>query len=496
VEKIRAADSVELPAWLGPPSATLLAIDYRREKPIGFYSGTESLQNYFRAVRWLQSIPFRADRDSELTAIGLLGYALNPGQRDAQGFFRDYATLLGRPDDPALAEASYEFQLFLLGERGQISWTKALVAKRRWLLHEFYPKADWGKLNDSLVLLPGAGDQLAKIQFRILSAYRLPETLVLAKTTPIGSLPNGLAVAVLLGSDFARQHLPAELAPDLDAALVAARDDWQPKDGSRQMTRSWYDRYLDTLAALSAPAEPDAPVFMRGEPWAAKSCQTILGSWAQARHTFTLQAKQSVTYLGMADKPPGFVEPNPEFFRRLADLVEEAVQHFEAGGVFSPTPTIEPDKRQFVVNDETDRQRWDVLKTVTRRLESLAHKQLRQQPWTPEEASFIRHYGEKLALVMGYFSNSYETPRDDAPRWTAVASDSNSGALLAVAIGRARLLHVLYPWRGGEVLCTGSVISYYEYAGKKLLTDEEWKTQLDSPDAPALSSWLTPYLAR
>ena len=123
VELIRRADVRDLPRWLGPPSHTLLTIDYRRFKPIGFYPASESLQNYFRAVRWLQSIPLRGDRDNELTAIGLLGYATM--------------------------------------------------------------------------------EKLAEIQFRVLSAFRLPDSLMLARTTKPGKLPSGLAVAVLLGSDFA-----------------------------------------------------------------------------------------------------------------------------------------------------------------------------------------------------------------------------------------------------------------------------------------------------
>lgn len=582
VDKIRAADRVELPSWLAPHSRTLLAIDYRACKPVGFYTGSESLQNYFRAVRWLQSVPFRADRDNELTAIGLLGYATMEDYRQAHAFFREYHALLGRPDDPTLPDAAYEFQNFLSTFGKEKIWSGKLAATRHWLLRSALPSSDWKKLNDTLRLPPDVTDKLAEIQFRVLSAARLPDSLTLAHLSAPGRLPSGLAVAALLGSDFARRQL-AHLEPaKLDAALALAREDWHPtKNRERHTSPSLYDRYLDTLAALHVPAEPDAPAFMRNDAWAAKSCLTTLASWAQMRHTFTLQAKQSIHYFGLVDVPPGFVEPNPEFFRRLADLVEFTERSLDEAEVFLPSAALDAERLRSAANDlealglhvpgssvatlerltpeqqkryhaavgaleasdaephpavvdpgdtpeefqknhreliatlrqraaalasgetnpaaqrSSSRKRWDTLKSVTRRLEALAHKQLRQQPWSIDEERFIRGFGEQLAFVHGYFGNSWLTPRDDAPRWATVASDPATDTNLAVATGRARLIRVLYPYRGGEVLCTGAVMSYYEYPEKsRALTDEEWKTKLDSAAPPPLPAWLSPFLAR
>lgn len=583
VEKIRAAEAVELPAWLGPAHRSLMAVDYRACRPIGFYSDSELLQNYFRAVRWLQSIPFRAERDAELTAIGLLGDATNKAHRtQTRVFFAGYDNLLGRTDDPGLGEAAYEFQNLLMGGRNAQPWNLALADKRRWLLRRFMRDDEWNKLRNTIQLPPAAAEKLASIQFRVLSAYRLPDSLALAGTAEPGRLPSGLVVATLLGSDFARRQLVGTVAEDkLAAGLKAAQDDWHPpKDPERRpRSASLYDRYLELLTTLSAAPEPDAPAFMRNEAWAAKSCLTILSGWAQLRHTFTLQAKESITYFGVVDVPPGFVEPNPAFFGRLADLVAWTADQFEAGRTFVPTAMLEaerlratadhveklgfhlpsasaknlsklpPDRmrlyvravsegeetfteggrgitpnmgdaefqafhgkligqlraladdyaagrRQTDVRHSAYRERWDVLKSVSRRLEALAHKQLRQQSWTPEEMEFIRNYGEQLGLVMGYFGNAWLTPHDDAPRWTTVASDPSTNTMLAVATGRARLIHVLYPWKGIEILCTGSVMSYYEYPAKQRLTDTEWKALLDSPAAPADPPWIAPGIAR
>ena len=45
------------PAWLGPEGESdLLTIDYSRFKPRGFYTASDTLSGYFRAVGWLQAI--------------------------------------------------------------------------------------------------------------------------------------------------------------------------------------------------------------------------------------------------------------------------------------------------------------------------------------------------------------------------------------------------------------------------------------------------------
>ena len=130
------------------------------------------------------------------------------------------------------------------------------------------------------------------------------------------------------------------------------------------------------------------------------------------RHTFTLQAKQSQNYFGMALVPPGFVEPNPEFFARMADLIERARGLLDG-----------------------NRDRWDELASATRKLEALAHKELRLQPWSPEDEKFLKSYGERLGFIMGYLGNSYEVPKDDAPRWAEVHRNIPNDASLAVGVG-------------------------------------------------------------
>lgn len=448
VAKIRAAQDLDLPSWLAPATVRLPALDYHACKPIGFYATDEKLADYFRAVRWLQLVPFRGDRDVELAAIGMLGYGLNRAfQTGSDTYFRSYTHVLGRPDSRGLPEAAYDFQNFLAA-RPSDTWKATLAEKKRWVL----PLAK--------------ADDLAIMEYRILPAYRLWDSAIFQKLADQQLDPEGLAVAMLLGSTVARSHLDHLTPEQVEAAAKESRVVDDPRS-----TPPLYEDYLDVLRTLTATPPADVPAFMRSEAWQAKSTQTVLSGWAQMRHAFALQGKRSEVFFGIVTAPPGFVEPNPEFFGRMADLIERSRALFDA-----------------------NRDRWDELASVTRKLEALAHKQIRQQPWSAEDEKFLRAYGARIAKVMGYEGNSYLAPNDDAPRWTDVHHNSPHDYSLAVAVGRPRIIYVLYPWNGMEILCQGAVMPYYEYRSQQRLTDAEWKQLLDSPSAPAQPAWLQTYV--
>ena len=111
-----------------------------------------------------------------------------------------------------------------------------------------------------------------------------------------------------------------------------------------------------------------------------------------------------------------------------------------------------------------------------------------------DEVEFIQSYGEKLGTVMLYDGNSWEVPRDDAPRITSVFNQPGKGFLLA-GVGRAREIRVLYPWKGREIECHGAVMPYLEMRSDRHLSDAEWKAVLDGKDCPNTPEWLQPVTA-
>ena len=328
--------------------------------------------------------------------------------------------------------------------------------------------------------------------------------------------------------------------------------------------------HSNLLWALSAPPDQDAPAFMQGEAWAAKSCMSTLAGWVQSQHQPTPQHHASGACDCDSFTLPGFIEPNPKFYSRAGALAAGVAEFFEKEGAFAPLPDEEvaalraaaakakaagtldegnyrelskdararidlvydlPQKLQTPLSQLPQRatrdayrlalievfetratqletglipptpptvglsERWFRFLQLTNGLTLLSHQQLRGQTASLDQA-FIAHYGQNLGFVMGYAETSWMMPRDDAPRWAEVHRQPAADRGFAVGIGRPRLIHVLYPYEGHEVLCTGSVMSYYEYWERDRLTDEQWKAKLDSPDAPAMPDWLTPYLAR
>jgi len=348
-------------------------------------------------------------------------------------------------------------------------------------------------------------------------------------------------------------------------------------DRSRPLFResSMYAQYLRCLGVLLERTEPDAPAFLHKEAWKIKTCQTALAGWAQMRHTWALQAKQGARYVCGSSCEAGFVEPIPEFYGRLAKLVEAMRDALQKAGALGAVNTKEmikeltddlhaavkivekarkqkkgldslsseeksllaqfdsrlndlwdrPEKERdsekalsevahllevyqelargnkpvdwyflgFDISDLADH--WSRLARVCHRLEVLAQKQLRQVPVSKKENEFLRAYGKELAHIMLYGGNSYFDPRDDAPRIVDVFTNPVADKHLLVGTARPRVLWVLYPVKGTDILCRGAVLPYQEFAHAERLTDSAWKSLLDSPQRPELPDWIRPVTA-
>lgn len=453
VARIRAAEEVSLPAWLQPATAQLPAIDYRRCRPVGFYDSDPKLADYFRAVRWLQMVSFRVDRDRELAAITIIGGSVTYDQ--ANGFFAQYAALLGTTAGHGLPEARYSCQGGLIGFELARPWPEALKWKRS-MFAMMLESGDEAGLYDFDETPPDFAERIARIQFRLLPPYEFPDTKLFQRIADGGEDPDSRVVAAMLGSALAQSSLSPAATTAIEALTKEAATARRAPRG--RGGRVLYHEYIEALKAQFLPPPPDAPHFMSTAVWQAKSTQTALAGWAQLRHTFTLQASVSQNYFCVTDTPPGFVEPNPEFFSRMGDVVDQARSLL--GGV--------------------ERERWELLSTITRKLEALAHKQLRGQPWTASEDDFLREYGPNLAHIMGYYGNSYIAPQDDAPRCAEVHRNLVRDTGITVGVGRPRQIYVLYPWNGVEILCTGSVMTFYEAERRERSTDSEWKGWLDA----------------
>lgn len=171
----------------------------------------------------------------------------------------------------------------------------------------------------------------------------------MAEKRPAGqALPNGLEMAAWLGSDFALRALRS-------AGEGAVADAIEHQSGRSHDWPAWHDSvpelYYAVLRSLFDKPDPAAPAFMKSEAWQRKSVQTALAGWAQLRHAWELQAKLTVSSPSLPGRPAGFVEPNPEFFRRLYILAEATVGRLQKAGVFRDTAADQADFFRDAIRD-------------------------------------------------------------------------------------------------------------------------------------------------
>jgi hypothetical protein len=335
IDKIKQATAREKPSWLGEPSGDLLTLDYSRYKPRGFYTSSEKLSQYFRAVSWLQSIPFRLNKNDELLSIMLLGNCLTSEsfgngrnkQQEYTGYFSTFKELIGSIDDWDVIKASEQIDKNL-----NINLNRSGLDKIRQKLVKELKSSGGSQINDQVRLPPRDSNTVAEPQFRFISAYRTPDAILFQKTTDIRefkrNFPNGLEVCAALGSEFARNKLNYE-----DKAKLLKAIDNTKKVFSGD---SLYLDYLHCLACLLDEPPVQAPAFMKNSAWQAKSCNTTLAGWSQLRHTWSLQAKQNAMSGGISFVPAGFVEPEPDFYERMTLLAQKSKGILEKAGAFNP----------------------------------------------------------------------------------------------------------------------------------------------------------------
>lgn len=561
VKRVEAAEGLHLPSWMKPGHG-LVSIDYRVFKPAGFYTSSASLHRYFRALRWMQTVPLRLHDPTELEAARVLGEALwEEGSLPVLASL--WTSLSGAAAAPALC----------LLEEFRRSPENVVEAASREVDGEV----------DKLFVFPSAALPDAKLMERTKSTRR--------------PYPDPLDVGAWLGSPLALRLLKTE-----DDAVLKAIDA-NPVPG---YPASLYGDYLDCLARLLEAPEPDAPPFMSTPPWERKSLNTALSGWALMRNTWALQAEED-SFGFPADEPyPGFVEPTPAFYHALGQLILQTADHFEELDALTPSPQLfaadaaalipmveheaeglrrrmqpwlnrpstagEPTdaeiaqlEKDSAVSEElstalrpvapiveglwpyppldavtgefkadkwddvtgvfdvdkllaslheiaagkheaafldltrkgfttTLRKRWVELLSLTMKLESRAHRQLRGIEPDYAEEEFIENYGEDLGSILFYEGTSYHSPRDDAPLASSVFNQAG-GQFLIAGTGRPREIRVLYPWKGKEILCRGAIIPFHSQLSDSHLTDKEWRARLDAPTPPASPDWLRPILS-
>ncbi|QYZ79781.1 DUF3160 domain-containing protein [Methanofollis formosanus] len=493
-------------AGLAPSPLFSYTEDYTQYRPRGHYTWTEELERYFQVTMWHGRMPFLLNATAEVSE--------KEARIQTAAAARTAALLAADPDLMERWERVYEVTAFYVGYSDDLGPAEYITAMERLFggAKQTLTPDEVEALRQELLTLPppsiysGTGYQgvespeearavlNATMGFRFMGQRFVPDSYVFSELvtpyvgeftgtgapfTMIGgarSVPTGLDLMALLGSDRARALLDEggdSAYRDYDTVYGRLEADLAARTETG-WHQNLYWAWLDSLRPLLDGCGEGYPTFMQTPAWQEKELTTSLASWTELRHDTLLYAKQSYTLecaFMYPEKPeiPGYVEPVPEAYHRLA-----ALNTMTADGL-----------SDLDVLDPAAEQRLSGLGEVIDRFTALSVKELEGDPLTADDRAFIRDAAESLDdLIIAPES------------WAALVADVHSnpyhGIVLEEGVGDIDLIVVACPTSDGEAtLCAGPVLSYYEFTHPldDRLTDEAWMRMLRKD--PPLRPWWT-----
>jgi hypothetical protein len=182
----------------------------------------------------------------------------------------------------------------------------------------------------------------------------------------------------------------------------------------------------------------------------------------------------------------GYVEPNPQFYARLAALVRMTSEGLSSRDLLN----------------ERNRENLERLEQLALSLKTISEKELANTLLTEKEYDLIRSYGGQLehfwleALRDTGVDHSSAIGDNPAALVADVATDPN-GLVLEEATGHVFEIYAVVPVDGSLRIAKGGVYSHYEFPWplEDRLTDRKWHEILDSGEAPPLAHWTDSFIS-
>ena len=476
-----------------------MVFPYSLFRPRGHYTRNDSLSRYFRAMMWLQTVPFGTDQPSQLKSAVLLAELVGSDTRMSQLYQKiaePITWLFGMPDNITIMQV-YE----LMKQQGMTA--TQFFAK---------PKA--------LDQLRKAIEQLAEKQTRIRpkfeysSRYKInlmpqrymPDAEVMQEMVDYDNdptqrgVPTGLDIMASLGVESAENILLNELKQGQQwngfvAALETMKRRMQQIDWNHNIGTRW-------IAALKTVMDvpQGAPYFMLSNDWQKKELNAALASWAELKHDAILYAKQPFGAECGGGGPPepvvkGYVEPNVAFWQQAIDLLDATA------GVLKKYDFM-PKKGEQV----TTRMREEAQFLL-----AVSQKELVGKRLSDVEYGQIERIGaafENISLDLVREPDTMLFGWDDvqgadrkvaliADVYTANSDNNPDQSILYAAVGMADEIYVIVEVEGYLYLMRGGVLSYRELQRPldiQRLTDEEWQQNLETEPDEGRPEWMNDIL--
>lgn len=479
--------------------------DYSQYVPRGHYTKNEARQRYFKAMMWYGRINFRLKERGETLSALLMAQALANTQIDEQPasqiwerIYEPTSFLVGVSDDLDI----YDYHPLMEEVYGPVGSDPTIFADDE-KLTQFIDAAKElppPQINSMWVWVWEDREEATQ-GFRfmgqrfVIDAYIFQQLMFrnVGTLADPRMLPKGLDIFSAMGSEEAYGILSEMDEPhylNYDRQMNKLRGEIAALE-TDSWTQNLYWAWLYSFHPLIEVKGNGYPAFMRNQAWTRKDLHTALGSWTELKHDTILYAKQAYAELGggpMELELPGYVEPNPEAFARLAALTKMTIDGLEARELLSGV----------------DRDNLERLERLLILLKDIAEKELQGTPLNEEEQDVIHFYGgllEGLTLAAadqdeGEGGRSF-LEDEEAAVIADVATDP-LGSVLEEGVGRIFEIYVVVGMEGRLYMTKGGVFSYYEFPWpmSDRLTDEAWREMLNSGEAPERPHWTASFMAQ
>jgi hypothetical protein len=485
--------------------------DYSQYKPRGHYTRSEKLERYFKAMMWYGHTAFyinprmpdvTEEEAASLTRRAILvSSSLVDEAREAwMAIYEPTSFLVGRADDLSIDDMDAVLaEVFGSAQPQPDALTdSAKIAQVRQALNELPAP----KIQSAIVREPGDTEdrEASERSFRVMGQRYIPDSYAFQQLVwaYVGTeaqpreYPMGLDVMTVLGSDQAYAIEKADFGQDQYAnwesqvaKLVAEFAGRSPEVWPTNVYTGW----LEALQHVMAMPAEGAPAFMRTQAWARKSLNAALGSWTELRHDTILYAKQSVVAEGEGGEElpvPGYVEPYPAFYAKIAELAT----------------TLADGLATYELADAETAEKLETMIWMAETLQAIAEKELAGEALNLEDYEFIELYGQYLEGLEHFDSTREgETLSPGAEKSPVVADvhtnyNADPPQALEEATGYPLVLYTAFELDGQLQLFAGASYAYYEFTADvdKRLTDEEWIALLESGTHPPRPAWTNEWI--
>jgi len=470
---------------------------YSLFRPRGHYTRNDSLGRYFRAMMWLQSVPFGTDSDLQLKRAMMMADVLC-GSEDMMRLYlridRPITFLMGTPDNVTVVQ--------LAEEMGKTGLTVEKLFRKRSAMARVRRSIE--EIGERQTRIRPKFEITSRCKINLMPQRYMPDAEVLLEmvdyksATTLRDTPRGLDVMAALRWSAAERILTEEMGENERwSGFAKTLERMKLRMDSIEWSETVATRWIESLTALGE-TNPDMPYFMLTPEWQKKSLNAALASWSELKHDAILYAKQPMgAECGGAGPPDpvtmGYVEPNTAFWTKAIQLLEATARVIE----------------EHRLGSERIAHMTQVVKEEAEFLLRISMKELQKQRITNEEYDQIRVLGsrfEYLSLDMlrdpDQYLDSWDNVQGPDKNIAVIADVYTANALnnppdrrsiLYEGVGDADEIYVVVEIDGYLYITRGAVFSYRELKrplGTPRLTDEEWQDMLKKAPDTGRQEWM------